>query len=371
MIIVRAYHHRRTSRDGITAMSALYLAMSRCTTILLIAIPLVFIPLAAANTPSLRWASTGGGWRSQFACVGFANIFSRLGILSQFDAISTTSGASWFSLQLFYSKEFYNRVVVADSSSQLYDFVVEWMGSYNEMLSEAIRASENMTAELQEDICNVTDLGDGKNTEIMSDLCHALVYFKGDWASFVQAMLDAAATTYGDSEFASIIASNENCVDALSNTDLLIQSALAPNFRIRWSDSQNDTVVYLGPNNSTLYTLPISTAYVIDDSGTKYRYALDETWNLATQQAHISPDHSFEKWEDFYLYPAEDGTNVIDDSGHINGFELEKAEVDAAEFAEPFGGSSSVIQLAAISSAAAGTYSPLVPSGQFFLCVLL
>ena len=77
--------------------------------------------------PTLRWASTGGGWRSQFACVGFANLFGQLGIMSKFSAISTASGASWFSTQLFYSQQFYNRVVDAEDSQALYDFVVEWM----------------------------------------------------------------------------------------------------------------------------------------------------------------------------------------------------------------------------------------------------
>jgi len=133
--------------------------------------------------PTLRWASTGGGWRSQFACVGFANLFSKLNIMSKFSAISTTSGASWFSTQLFYSQQFYDRVVHANDSSALYDFVVEWMDAYKEMLVDTIETSTTMTEELGKEVCNFTDLGDGVDIENLSDLCHTIVYFGGDWAA--------------------------------------------------------------------------------------------------------------------------------------------------------------------------------------------
>ena len=132
--------------------------------------------------PTLRWASTGGGWRSQFACVGMANLFSKLNIITKFSAISTTSGASWFSTQLFYSQQFYNRVINANDSQALYDFVVEWMDAYKEMLVDTINASTMMTEELGKDVCNFTDLGDGVDIENLSDLCHTIVYFGGDWA---------------------------------------------------------------------------------------------------------------------------------------------------------------------------------------------
>jgi hypothetical protein len=132
--------------------------------------------------PTLRWASTGGGWRSQFACVGFANLFGQLDIMSKFSAISTTSGASWFSTQLFYSQQFYDGVVDAEDSQALYDFVVEWMNAYSQMLTETIESSEMMTKELEDEICNTTDLGDSESVQNLSDLCHTIVYFGGDWA---------------------------------------------------------------------------------------------------------------------------------------------------------------------------------------------
>jgi len=116
------------------------------------------------------------------ACIGFANLFSKLDIMSKFSAISTTSGASWFSTQLFYSQQFYDRVVNADDSQALHDFVVQWMDAYKQMLVDTIDTSRNITAAYAEEVCNTRDLGDGPAVQIISDLCQTLVYFDGDWA---------------------------------------------------------------------------------------------------------------------------------------------------------------------------------------------
>ena len=56
------------------------------------------------------------GWRSMIACMGFGNLFNQIGLLpplansSSSDtsvpfSISTVSGSSWYSLQLFYSQQ--------------------------------------------------------------------------------------------------------------------------------------------------------------------------------------------------------------------------------------------------------------------------
>jgi len=34
-----------------------------------------------------RWSSTGGGWRSMFATVGYANVFQQAGLLSQVESL--------------------------------------------------------------------------------------------------------------------------------------------------------------------------------------------------------------------------------------------------------------------------------------------
>mmetsp|Transcript_30398 Transcript_30398/g.64340 ORF Transcript_30398/g.64340 Transcript_30398/m.64340 type:complete len:656 (+) Transcript_30398:96-2063(+) len=311
------------------------------------------------NTIStLRWASTGGGWRSQFACVGFANVFAQLDILSRFSAVSTTSGASWFSTQLFYSKEFYDRVALAEDSQALHDFVVEWMESYGNMLTDSIQDTSSMTEELSNTICNVTDLGNGDVVQDLSDLCRTLVYFDGDWAAFVKKMLVYAAESYGDSDFANHAAGSDNRLEVFKGTDLLIQAALAANSRIRSNNSDSsDVAVYIGPVEANIYTVPISAAYIVNASGTSYRYSTESLQgDMTVSTSQTSSQHSFSDWEDFYLYPADNGTVHINGEGHS-----EIANGDT--FSQAFGGGdSTVIQVAAISSAAAGMQSPLVPS---------
>lgn len=329
-------------------------------------------PAAAATVDSnagtstvstLRWASTGGGWRSQFALVGFANIFSQLDILTKFSAISTTSGASWFSTQLFYSEEFYNRVALAEDSQALHDFVVEWMEAYSNMLTDSI---QDVSEEFQDTICNVTALGDEKSVQELSDLCRTLVYFDGDWAAFVKKMLAYAAESYGDSNFANLAAGPDNRLDVFQRTDLLIQAALAANSRIRSNDTVNDSssdsddvAVYIGPDEVNIYTVPLSAAYIVNATGTSYRYSTESLQDdMTVSTSPTSSQHSFEDWQDFFLYPATNGTVHINREGHS-----EIASTDV-KFARAFGGgdNSTVIQVAAISSAAAGMHSPLAPS---------
>mmetsp|Transcript_28865 Transcript_28865/g.53297 ORF Transcript_28865/g.53297 Transcript_28865/m.53297 type:complete len:632 (+) Transcript_28865:145-2040(+) len=318
-------------------------------------------PLASGETShsdtlaTLRWASTGGGWRAQFACIGFANLFGQLDILSKFSAISTTSGATWFLTQLFYSKEFYDRVVLAEDSQLLYDFVVDWMNAYSNMLDNAIQDGDTM--ELDHTVCNhLTESGDEKKKQLLSDLCSTLVYFDGDWAAFVEDMLVSAAKSYGDLDFGNKMAGSDNRLDVFKETDLLIQSALVPNSRIR-DGKDNDTAVYIGSSPTAIYTVPISAAYVVNASGTAYRYSTESLQgDMTVKTSQTASEHSFSDWEDFYLYPAENGTVEIEGESHTKS-------TNSDIFSEAFGGgASSIIQVAAISSAAAGTKSPLVPS---------
>jgi hypothetical protein len=283
-----------------------------------------------------------------FACVGFASVFQQAGLISEdsslFSAISTVSGASWFSTQLFYSPDFFAKTVLA-SPDELYDFVISWMDTY-------LAISENVT---NYEVCDTTDLGDVDKLAIFRDLCNVLVYYEGDWAAFVSDMLAAASTGYGDVDFVNQLAGVGNRHPALQQTDLLIQSALVPVSRVRSSD----TAVYLGPSDSatsdTLYSVPLSAAYVVrsSDSTTSYQYSSES--NLISYTAPTPPEYSPTDWEDFYLYPETNGTVEIDNTFN--------ATVIGA-FREPFGGSNftTVIQAASISSAAIGSYSPLVPS---------
>lgn len=349
---------------------------------------------SADQRPLLRWASTGGGWRSQFACVGFANLFARSGLFVQdggepssasasasaFSAISTTSGASWFSTQLFYSNQFYRRVVHAQDGQELYDFVVQWMDAYLEVTLKVIRDGReisNITPDVVERTCNVTDLG-GSNEyiELFADICSIVVYLDGDWALFVDKMIAAAAESYGDVELGTIWASSDNRVQPLKRTDLLIQSALVPNTRIRskvpgndqaMTAAAEDAIVYVGPSyrdreDNRIYSAPISAVYVVNATGTNHHYSThvmnDE---LVVHNSKTPSQHSFTDWEEFHLYPAPNGTLEIDGAAVLEDGTGGSNAGD--RFSPAFGGGdSTVIQVAAISSAAAGTFSPLVSS---------
>ena len=167
--------------------------------------------------------------------------------------------------------------------------------------------------------------------------------------------------------FTNKTAGYDNKLDVLKGTDLFIQSSLVPNSRVRNSnESSSDTAVYIGPSDGdTIYTVPLSAVYIVDDFGTtsSYRYS---TINVAQRsldvsQAQTPSQYSFDDWNDFYLYPGENGTTNI-----------EEFATKSNSLAQPFGrdacgggvckGDSTVVQVASISSAVMGNRSPIIPS---------
>ena len=306
------------------------------------------------------------------ACMGFANLFGKIGLLptstqdrSLFSGISTTSGASWFSTQLFYSPQFYDGVVNAANSTELYDFVVLWMEAYHDVSVKFLQEQrDKISPEEVERSCNFTALGGGEWIDVLNDLCGTLLYFEGDWAKLVDIMLQATSAAYGDDDLASRKVRSYNRVPELSDTDLIIQSAFVPNSRIRSSDpnEESDTAVYFGPDfisdDDFLYTVPLSAAYVIDDSSSYFAFSTHEAYYPFDAFIGSTPkEHSFSDWDAFYLYPGTNGTHYIE-SGNV----FESNNTDKYELEEPFVGAPSVTQIAAISSAAAGAFSPLVHS---------
>ena len=59
--------------------------------VLLVASSLVGVKAQDEEDVVMRWSSTGGGWRSMFACIGYANAFQQAGLFrngkSHFSAI--------------------------------------------------------------------------------------------------------------------------------------------------------------------------------------------------------------------------------------------------------------------------------------------
>jgi hypothetical protein len=233
-------------------------------------------------------------------------------------------------------------------------------------------------------ICNKTDLATPDNQEQVNnfqDICYVLVQYDFDWALFIQAMLEAASTNYGDPDFLDTLALPTNRILPLKNTDLLIQASLVPNSRIRQYDGNGmematSTAVYLGvpgPSSrpsassstaSQLFTVILSAAYVIDRTGARFRYGSeDSTDELQTYTAKVPSAFSWSDWAPFFLWDSRDiGTILINNTQEV--LQTTEATQPGSTFRTPFGGtnSTSVLQVAAISSAAGGNGSPLVSS---------
>jgi len=301
----------------------------------------LLIKLVNCSEDGILWASTGGGWRAMCACIGFANVFHQVGLLSetssQFSAVSTVSGASWFSAQLFYSDEFYKNMMGTPDDIQ--NFVTSWMNSY-------LALNENVT---ENESCSETIIKKRNRSELYESLCNLLIEFNGDWAEFVASMLEAASKDFGDPEFTSRKCGEDNRVAALKETDLLIQSSLAPNSRQR----STETAIYLGPSGgSDLYSVVLPATYVVNKNGG--RFVIGSSSSLEAYNGPTTEAFSLSEWENFYMYPGTNGTIEI-----ANTFEASTK----GYFREPFNGSTpNTVQVASISSAALGPFSPLIPS---------
>ena len=313
-----------------------------------------------------------------FADVGYANVFHQAGLFgmgeeysSYFSSISTVSGGSWFSTQLFYSTEFYNRTVLATNPQQINNFVLEWMDTYYDISTDI----DEETIEVCDD--QFEDLKDEDNEEIitaLTEMCYLLVTYDYDWALFIEAMLQAAADGYGTTNFVNILANASNIINPLQSTDLLIQTALAPASRIRGTDSS--TASYLGKNgdgdNEQLWTVALSAAWIVDTSSklSSFVFGINDdnnnddeeegennTNNIEIYLASTPNEHSWDDWSDFYLYT---GNGTTTGNNRINN------SLIGTEFSgimrPPFGGNvPTTLQVAATSSAAAASASPLAP----------
>jgi len=333
---------------------------------------LAFISGIVETKGDLLWSSTGGGWRAMFADMGYANVFRQAGLFDEtstkFEAISTTSGASWFSTQLFYSKVFYDRSVLADTPDDLEAFVLDWMDSYLVVSGDIDQASEDKCSILK-------DLG---KEGFLPEACALSVEHDGSWANFVHAMLKATGAGMGDPDFYERVVNSENRIEPLAKTDLLVQTALMPNSRyIEEGEEGPGTDVYLGypdddeSSDPNLFTVPLSATFVVEDTKAGYWFGADDLApELHTYTAPSPAEYDPSDWEEFYLkQPAKDGTLTI--KGSAIGLDTSSS---SGILAPPFGGpeTSTTVKLAATSSAAGGYPSPAAPSiwAQFIATTL-
>jgi hypothetical protein len=174
----------------------------------------------------------------------------------------------------------------------------------------------------------------------------------GQWAPFVHRMLRAASSGYGDPGFEDRIVDVLNRVDAMNETDLYIQTSLAPNSRTR--SIPNNAGNYLGPNdqsNDDVYSVPIAVQYSVTQTRTMYYSAdLDDggtmlDFSIFLDEA-ISPQLNFpEEYKEFGLYPVLLNKTVFDP-------EIENLKPTQSTLTKPFEGQTpSVTQIASASSA--------------------
>ena len=286
--------------------------------------------------------------------MGFANVFAQAGLItpdsSAFSSVSTLSGASWFSTQFFYSPQFFTNVTTS-TPDELASFVLQWMNSY-----KAIFSGENITRNPACDAAFQNLTPDIHDLVELEGLCNIFAALEegGQWAPFVQRMLRATSSGYGDPGFEDRIVDVLNRVDAMNETDLNIQTSLAPNSRTR--SIPNNAGNYLGPDDQSnddidIYSVPMAVQYSVTQTRTMY-YSTDLDnggtmldYPIFLDEA-ISRQLNFPKeYKEFGLYPVLLNKTVFDT-------DIENSKPTQSTLTKPFGGQNpSVTQIASASSA--------------------
>ena len=226
------------------------------------------------------------------------------------------------------------------------------------------------------------------------------VQFNGDWAYFVQEMLDATSQDYGhtstgdenDNSLSSTVINKENQLGVFTKTDLLVQTALSPTGRMRVASVNGtransteeglDHAIYFGPSGAedALYTVALSSAYTVNVTYAGFQYSTFDTESSSQVKLQTGTtdglDFDFNDWGDFFLYPGSLASALDISLNRDNG---PQASISSADVIVPtdnteatttsgfmpdaFGGGASTLgQVAATTSAAVGTASPAIPS---------
>mmetsp|Transcript_336 Transcript_336/g.770 ORF Transcript_336/g.770 Transcript_336/m.770 type:complete len:399 (+) Transcript_336:206-1402(+) len=299
---------------------------------------LVFGSVAAVcsdNDSVFMWSSTGGGWRSMMACIGFANMFGQAQLLplpsdpsstsdrQYFDAISTTSGASWFSTQFFYSSNFYAQTMTDPAS-----LIKNWMTAYQDIGKEIEK--DDLKCLLP------SDLPKHKNSkfEKLLQLCDVTMHYDNQWAAFVTAFLNhTAVTAYQDSVYGQLQANPENRIADMkdNNIKLLLHTTLVPQtrtFNREFLDINEDYVSNLVPNlgpgsdNDITYSGVLPVTFSVDSqmNATNGVFTIGAGYPLQVHQSKTKRLFHEEDWKHYGLYPldAQDTYIISTDSDAKN-----------------------------------------------------
>lgn len=308
-----------------------------------------------SNVYALRWASSGGGWRSMICNMGYAHLFTKVGLFvildetenkndslqqnhsrnrkySNFTAISSNSGGTWFTTQLFYSLPFYNHVITKNTTTT-YNFILQWFQSYQQFIESIVEQRlsfyDQMIGAL---FCrSISPLDQVILLDDISTLCTVLQYFKYSYANFVEGMLCHVATDYNDPTFCHRIMNASNMIHTLQQTDLYIQISLAINSRYtvvpptsaNESSRNLDGTAYIGPNTNIttddsviVYAIPIATQYVVSHiTQTPYfQYAVEDkdlplqSFSTSSNSSSNSDLFQLKDYEAYHLYTPDYAT---------------------------------------------------------------
>lgn len=243
-------------------------------------------------------------------------------------------------------------------------------------------------------------------------------YSDANWGKFIEDMMSRAAVKYGEPDFASIQANAANRILALQTTDMVLQTTVTSSSKVRLSSAdynitetvenygdtnltgewaflapsygeleEQDMAVYVGPLRAAspeeqdasisedwrLFAPGLSAYYLVNDTYDGFQYAThgEDTTSTSTLSTYSSPTSFRFRWSDkeaFYLYPNDGFWDFpTNPAQSIHEATLQAAYNEMANnmtstgrLQDPFGGAANVIQVAAVSSAAAAGGSPAV-----------
>jgi hypothetical protein len=304
------------------------------------------------DTTVLRWASSGGGWRSMVVNMGFANAFMQAGLIDDqtchFSAVSSNSGGTWFTLQFFFSQKFFDSVTSPDPVT-FKEFVLNWLKSSRDLIDDLPDSK----------LCSLVSLF-GLFPNDISSYCRIFLS-SGDYTELITKMLRRAASVYGDAELENRPVKSENKLSVFTTTDLLVQTSIAANSRYEGETNKlllrkPLEVSYVGtsdPNQSEqVLAVPLATQYSIELE--TFLYAVPDSSLPITTRTGPGPwKFNFKDWQRFFLYPTSIGDIFISEPTKSSETTL---------FRDPFGGNPTVGTLAAASSASFDFLSARAPS---------
>jgi hypothetical protein len=148
--------------------------------------------------------------------------------------------------------------------------------------------------------------------KLLADYATVFNEYDGDWASFTSRFMEAASEGYGDPTLiVDRTVGAENRVPQMSNTDLYLQTTLAPNSR------NSESTIFLGPegDDSKIYSVPTIVQYSVSQDETVYYTTLpsddlDINTYISKVEKNLNFPHGF---EEFGTFPPSDNDTVLID----------------------------------------------------------